>query len=211
MPIENQGWELLVNRVGLQKSGAKTRTYGSYQVFRDGNPVASLSGFMCETIGPGDNAVENNGRRIAQGRYPLYTQFGWYRSIGYSLDTQVEGQPPMPAVLLLDTGNRTGILVHPAHPPHLYLSSVGCFNPSSPLHADQPMNFWESRARVIALINDLRLFAPTAFEQEEITRIPKAWVVVDGEPMDELPDEPGPAEAIVVAAAAEPPVPSRTT
>ena len=183
MAIGGIGWELHVVRLGLQKSGSRTRTYGTYQVYRDGKAVPELAGNMCERIGPGDNAREGSGLRIKAGRYPLWTQFGRYRTIGYSTDLHAPGAAPMPGIRLMGTGNRIGILIHPGHPPNLFLSSVGCFNPTNPLTKTELMNFWDSRARVIGLIDDLRSFAPRAFDTETMTRIPNAWAVVDGEPM----------------------------
>jgi hypothetical protein len=186
MPIAATGWELHVIRLGLQLSGSRKRTYGTYQVYRDGQPVAGLSGHVCECIGPGDNTVAQNGKRIEQGRYPLWTQFGRYRTSGYSTNTQVPGDPPMPAIRLEGVGNRDGILIHPGHPPNLYLSSIGCLNPTNPLVPAETMNFWDSRARVIGMIDDLQKFAPSAFQHEVLTRITNAWAVIDAEPMNVL-------------------------
>lgn len=183
MPIAGDGWELHVNRLGLQRSGAEIRTYGTYRVYHDGNSVCGLHGYLCEAMGPGDNEVAGCGRRVAAGRYPLWTQFGRYRTIGYSDDKVMPGADPMPALRLESTKNRTGILIHPGYPPKLYLSSVGCLNPTSPLSQNEAMNFWDSRSRVIALIIDLREFAPQAFENEVATQIANTWVVIDGEPM----------------------------
>jgi stage III sporulation protein SpoIIIAA len=81
--------------------------------------------------------------------------------------------------------------VHPGHPPSLYLSSIGCFNPTKPLKADQDMDFAESRARVIAMIDSLRQHDPAAFASDEIgnnTAIVDAFIVVDGEPMTQVSD-----------------------
>jgi hypothetical protein len=190
MPISGQGWELLVSRQGLQRNDGKARTYGSYQVHLNGAPVAGLSGNICESIGPGDNSHADNGKRIEQGQYPLWTQFGRYRSIGYADEAAGAGAEPMPGVRLEGTGARTAILIHPGHPPTLYLSSVGCLNPTNPLTADENMNFWDSRGRVIAIIDSLRQFAPTAFAHEVVTRIPGAFVVIDGEPTDAVATPP---------------------
>jgi hypothetical protein len=187
MPITGNGWELQVTRLGIQQSGSQSRTYGAYQVYRDGQPAADLSGNICECTGPGENSVAGTSERIEQGRYPLWTQFGErYRTIGYSTDMDVPAQLPMPGILLENTGNRIGILIHPGHPPHLYLSSIGCLNPTRPLLSTDEMGFWESRARVIALIDDLRNFAPETFEQEDSNRISNAWAVIDGEPTNLL-------------------------
>jgi hypothetical protein len=206
MPISGHGWELHVQRLGVHVSGSKKRTYGSYQVFQDGRALDGLSGFICECIGPGENTVPGTAQRIAQGTYPLSTQFGRYRTVGYSDDTSTAGRPPMPAILVEHTINRSGILIHPGHPPNLFLSSIGCFNPTSALLSWQEIDFWDSRSRVIALIDDLHRFAPDAFHSIENTMIPNASIVVDGEPMNILvsPDE---APMLAGAAGGEVPPP----
>jgi hypothetical protein len=195
MSISGHGWELHVQRLGVHVSGSKKRTYGSYQVFQDGRPLDGLSGFICECIGPGENTASGTAMRIEQGTYPLSTQFGRYRTVGYSDDTSTAGTPPMPAILVEHTINRSGILIHPGHPPNLFLSSIGCFNPTSALLPWQEIDFWDSRSRVIALIDGLRRFAPDAFDSLESTMISNASIVVDGEPMNIL------VEAPVLAAA----------
>ncbi len=182
MTIAGQGWELRVERQCVQAAGERRRTWGRYAVWRDGVAVPTLSGFMCECAGPGNNAVPDTGLRVEAGRYRLTTQFGRYRTVGYCEDLNEPGRDPMPAFRLEDTGARTAILVHPGHPPNLYLSSVGCLNPTGPLAADQDMDFWESRSRVVALIDDLRRFAPQAFESEVNTPIDAAFVIIAGEP-----------------------------
>ena len=164
--IEGHGWELHVKRLGLQHhAGEPVRTYGAYQVFIEGETVASLSGHICERTGAGDNPAhgEENHLRIREGRYALSTQFGpHYRSVGYTDDAT----HPMPGfALLLGTAVRTGILVHPGHPPTLYLSSIGCFNPTRPLKADQYMSFAKSRGRVIAMIESLKQHDPGCLRQ----------------------------------------------
>ena len=186
--ITGQGWELLVTRIGIHRKGDKTRTYSTYQAYTNGEPIEGLDGYMCECIGLGDNVQAGCGRRIAQGRYPLWTQFGQYRSIGYANDIHTAGSSPMPGLRLKGTGNRTGILIHPGHPPDLYLSSTGCFNPTNALSADQTMDFWDSRTRVIGLIDNLRSFSPSAFQNDTAAQIAHAWVVVDGESMALVPN-----------------------
>src|SRR4051812_47216155 len=113
MPITGQGWELHVNRLGIQQRGSKKRTYGAYQAYRNGQPVTNLAGHICECIGPGDNEHPGSGKRIKEGRYPLWTQFGRYRSTGYSTDMHTEGASHMPGIRLEATGRRTAILIHP--------------------------------------------------------------------------------------------------
>jgi hypothetical protein len=172
---------LLVERQLVHRHGDRARTAGEYRVFRDGRPTG-LAGMMCESLGPGDNAVPDTGLRLAPGTYPLSTHFGQrYRTIGYAV-AEIAGIEPMPGFLLTGTGNRTAIVLHPAHPPTLYLSSVGCLNPTRPLPASHDIDFFESRARVIALIDSLRAFAPAAFIPAENTPIPGASVVIEGEP-----------------------------
>ncbi len=184
--MSGREWELNIERLGQQVTGARTRTYGRYQVYHSGRARPDLSGFMCEAPGPGDNANEGNGRRVEAGRYPVWTQFGCFRSIGYAEDVSALGVQVMPGFRLEGTGRRTDILVHPAHPPDLYLSSVGCLNPTAALGPLEPMSFEDSRARVIALIEDLRAYAPEAFRHATMTPVIGAWVVVDGEPMSRL-------------------------
>jgi hypothetical protein len=198
MPITRRGWELHIIRLGIQKRGRVTRTYSTYKAHRDGVAIAGLSGHICECKGPGDN-VHRDGKRIQAGRYPLSTQFGIkYKSMGFSTDTHTPAVRPMPGLLLMATGNRTAILIHPGHPPKLYLSSIGCLNPTNPLRNNDDMEFFESRARVIALIDNLRAFRPDSFLNRRPTQIPDAFVVIDGEPMDPFPD-PSPTDAPLVS------------
>lgn len=180
--IENTGWELFIRRIEEQsKSGAPKRTYGEYQVFIDGKPVDGLSGNICEREGPGDNkkSGDTNNRRIEEGRYPISTHFGGkYKSI----DFKAGEEHSMPGFLLKDTNKRTFILVHPGHSPTLFISSVGCLNPTKALGKKEDMTFNDSRARVIAMLESLKKHDPKAFEKKEPTAIKNAAVVIDGEP-----------------------------
>jgi hypothetical protein len=177
------GWELLVERLDMHSNGEQCRTYGRYTLHLDGVPCG-IDGFMCESHGPGDNVTPENGRRIEAGRYPLFTHFGRYRTIGYAADDAPPGADPMPAVRLEDTGVRTGILIHPAYPPRakLYLASVGCLNPAASLAPGEDNDFRESRRRTIEIIDSLRAFAPAAFVADESLPIPGAAVILIGEP-----------------------------
>jgi hypothetical protein len=191
MPITGTGWKLLVQRLGIQTSSSGTRTYGTYQAFLDGQPIAGLSGNVCESPGPGENdtpATSDDPRRIQPGSYPLLTQFGDnYRTIDYTTIVNPPGKTPMPGVLLGNTGNRTAILIHPGHPPTLFLSSIGCLNLTGPLQAAQEMDSLDSRSRVIAVIDSLQGFAPTAFQSDNSTPIANAAIIIEGEPMNVLP------------------------
>jgi hypothetical protein len=88
MPITGRGWELLVTRLGLQSRGHETRTYSTYQAHRNGVAIAKLFGHICECSGPGDNAHSGNHKRVEAGTYELHTQFGRYRTMGYSTNLQ---------------------------------------------------------------------------------------------------------------------------
>jgi len=188
VPVSGQGWELHVERLGLHHGPERPRTYGSYRVYIDGTPQPGLDGYMVESTGPGDNTMPDNGKRIEAGRYGLTTHFRSYVSAGYSLDLDVKGAAPMPAVRLLETGKRTGILIHPVYPPErtLFVASTGCLNPASALGPAALVDFWDSRRRVIALIDSLAAFAPEAFRTAAPTPIADATVVIDGEPMDAI-------------------------
>lgn len=192
-------WEMTVERLGEQRSGGRTRTYGRYEVRLSVSAAPELTGFICESPGPGDNQRPGNAKRVEAGTYPVWTQFGSYRSIGYSND-DVAGALPMPAIALAGTGKRDGILVHPAHPPNLFLSSIGCLNPTSDIAPGYPMDFYDSRRRTIELIESLRRHAPKAFEHEVMTRVPDAVVIIKGEPGAVVQ----PA-AVLASAPAEPP------
>ena len=185
MPIQGEGWELHVERLGLHRRGALARTYGRYAVHIGGVP-SGPAGFMVETVGPGDNSAPDNGRRIEAGRYRLTTHYRTFVSAGYSRSDSVVAEPPMPAIRVLDTGRRTGILIHPVYlpAPKLYVASIGCLNPTRAVTADEDVDFWDSRARVIGLIESLRRFRPAAFADAVPTVIDNAAGVIDGEPME---------------------------
>jgi hypothetical protein len=185
-------WELNVKRLGLhQREGERARTYSAYQVVIDGTAVPALSGHICECTGPGDNTANGKRKhlRIHEGRYALSTQFGeHFRSVDFTDAPRY----PMPGFRLLGTEVRSDVLVHPGYPPTLYLSSIGCLNPTNPLTADQDMDFEDSRARVIALIDSLKEYDPAAFADDKIgdnTPIADAFMVITGEPMTPAGDE----------------------
>ena len=188
MPITGQGWELHVERLGLHHGRERPRTYGRYRVSIEGTPQPGLDGYMIESTGPGDNATPDNGKRLAAGRYRLTTHYRTYVSAGYSTNTYVAGDTPMPAVRLLDTDRRTGILIHPVYPPDrtLFLAAVGCLNPTSAVAPEALVDFWDSRGRVIAILDSLRAWRPAAFAEARPVVIEDAVVVIDGEPMERL-------------------------
>ncbi|PLR22230.1 hypothetical protein SGCZBJ_19315 [Caulobacter zeae] len=183
MPISKQGWELHIVRQTVQKraSDGKKRTVGVYQVYHDGQPVAGLSGQTAESRGPGDNSVAENGKRVEPGVYPLWTQDGTkYDTIGY-VDNLSTSARPKPGIELKNTGARAEILIHPGV--NGFLSSIGCINLCTSLpNAAEPISYVGSRRRVIALIDDMKAFLKNDFPSQNSRRIPRAQVVIEGEP-----------------------------
>jgi hypothetical protein len=202
-------WKMQIVRLGIHNKGPRIRTYGTYQVFHDDVAVAALSGHTCECDGLGDT-VSGSGHRIPQGRYEVWTQFGKYVTVGFRTNPSPPGKQPMPALGVREPGNpdgvgkRTGILIHPGHPANPnrpvapYLSSIGCINLTKALGPKDRMDFVESRKRVIDLIDDLKNFAPDAFEDDSNTPIKRATLIIEGEPENILTD----AAGVIVAGGA---------
>jgi hypothetical protein len=189
MPVNRDGYVLLVTRTTTQARAGVSyrRTVGSYETYFNRAPTG-LSGFVVERQGPGDNTATGvkDHRRIAAGAYPLFTHISAvvnneikYRTIGYQT-TQPPNKKPRPCLEVGDTGARAGILLHPASG---FLMSIGCFNPSGPLPTgDSNVTWADSKARVIAIIDDIRQKLGAAFPANNNVRIPNAWIVVEGEP-----------------------------
>ena len=191
MPIQGLGWEIQIRRLHEQRrdSDGKRRTIGTYQVFHNGTAVQEfddgtaktpLAGQTAEPLGPGSNAVDGSGVRIAPARYPLKTQLGnIYRTLGFTANEN-QTATPRPGIELGATGNRTEVLIHPGKG---FLSSVGCINLAKSLpNENEPISFPGSRQRVIALINDMRRFLGAGFPDQDGNPIPNAWVVIEGDP-----------------------------
>src|SRR5262249_45219570 len=134
MNIKGEGWEMLIKRQSEQRraSDSKRRTVGTYQVFHDGKKQTgpNMSGMVAESRGPGANKPAENGKRVEEGRYPLFTQDGKkYVTFGYK-DSESETAKPKPGLDLGSTGDRIGILIHPGQG---FLASIGCINPCTSL------------------------------------------------------------------------------
>ena len=87
---------------------------------------------------------------------------------------------PLPGFELRGCLPRTEILVHPGAG---FLRSVGCINPCAALpSAGAEIGYTDSRRRVIALLADLRAYLGAAFPTENDRPMPRAFVVIDGEP-----------------------------
>jgi hypothetical protein len=184
MPISGQGWELLVTRQSEQRraSDGRRRTVGRYQVYHDGvaQTAADLSGATAETKGPGANVPADNGLRIEKGRYPLWTHApGDYATLDYK-DSESPSAVPKPCFELKSTGERYDILLHPGKN---FLSSIGCINPCTSLpNAAEMIDYVGSRKRVLALLDDMKAYVGSTFPKSNGRKIPKAFVVIDGEP-----------------------------
>jgi hypothetical protein len=183
MPITGNGWEFhIVRREEQKRSDGRRRTVGTYKVFHDGVPRigTDFSGMVAEAKGLGANAPAGNGRRVEAGRYPMATQAGTrYVTFGYKEDDDPDMEPK-PGLELTATGKRSEILIHPGQG---FLSSIGCINPCTNLPtANEPIDYVGSRQRVIAIIEDLKEFLGNTFPKTNGKKIPKAFVVIDGEP-----------------------------
>jgi len=183
MPITGSGWEFHIIRKEEQKrADGRRRTVGRYKVFHDG--VAQIgtdfSGMVAEAKGPGANRPAGNGRRIKQGRYPMATQDGTrYDTWGYKDDDDPDVEPK-PGLELTATGERSEILIHPGIG---FLASIGCINLCTNLpNANEPIDYVGSRQRVIAVIENLKAYLGKEFPKTNEKKIPRAFVVIDGEP-----------------------------
>lgn len=185
MAIKGEGWELHIVRIEEQKraSDSRRRTVGSYRVYHDGVAQigSDMNGTVAEAKGPGANTPPENGRRIAAGRYPLWTQDGTkYDTWGYNTDDSDPEVGPKPGLELKGTGDRSEILVHPGRG---FLSSIGCINLCTYLpNANEIITYVGSRQRVIALIENLKSYLDADFPPKNARKIPRAHVVIDGEP-----------------------------
>jgi hypothetical protein len=184
MPIFGRDWELHVVRHSVQRrpSNGDERTVGRYQIFHDGiaQTGAAMNGMTAEAKGPGRNVPINNGLRIEPGRYPLRTHPpGNYATWRYT-DSLEPDDGPKPCLKLGATGERTDILVHPGHD---FLASVGCINLCTSLpDAHEDITYVSSRRRVITVIENLKTYLGTGFPRTNGRAIPRAFVVIDGEP-----------------------------
>lgn len=173
-------WELRISRSPVEQiRGARRRTVGTYEVYRDGQraPEPYLSGTTAEARGPGSNSTSAKSKRcIAPGTYPLRTTDGpTYVTDGYRNDLVIAAQ--MPGLELMGTGARSDILIHPGK--NSFLSAVGCINPCTVLpDAAENIDYPGSRRRVIALIEDLRGYLGQEFPTENGRTIPHAFVTI---------------------------------
>ena len=142
------------------RAGRGTRTVGDYSAFFRGQKVPGLEGMVFEAHGPGDNTATGTAhhRRLEARIYPLGTHssaglFPKYATHGYTGST-IAGAQARPSIRLDNTGYRAGVLFHPGMG---FLWSIGCLNFSKPLSGpDKDIDYTDSRARVIAVIEDMK-------------------------------------------------------
>jgi hypothetical protein len=182
------GFAISVSRARTERRPGTefSRTVGYYHVFFKGQKLPDLEGMTVERQGPGDNTRvgQQAHSRLAAGTYPLYTHggaSGKYATYGYA-GSLLPGATPKPAIAFRDTGDREGMLIHPAQG---YLWSVGTVNLSGPLvDASSDIEYGDSAARVIALIDAMKDKLGDAFPTSNNQAIPNAWLTIEGEPPD---------------------------
>lgn len=132
-----------------------------------------------EPRGPGNNGAvgKARGSRIEAGQYPLGTHGhtgSKYATYGYH-----SASPPRPGLHVHDTNVRSAILIHRGVG---FKASVRCINLtgsiSGPVGTIDPGT---SYARLDALIRYMRANV-AGFPPSNGHRIPKAWLVIEGEP-----------------------------
>jgi hypothetical protein len=187
-PVDPNGFVIVVNRTRMERRDDKSfsRTVGSYHVTYQGEKLPDLEGATVEREGPGDNAMSGvlNHRRLQAGAYPLYTHSGGsdrFRTFGFANPGGLQNRP-WPALRLEDTGDRSGVLLHPAAG---YLMNVGTINLSKPLAGPaDDIDFADSRARVISVIQAMKDKLGSGFPSSNNQLIQNAWIVIADEPED---------------------------
>jgi hypothetical protein len=152
------------------------RTYGAYQVYIDGNPVAALSGHIYDCTGPGDNTANGKKQhlRIQEGRCALSTQYvRHYRSV----DDETHRSPQRLSWCMRAITRPSLSVKHRLLQPHQATWS------------DDNVMFAEARPRN-RHARQLGAASPSAFDKVgHNTAIAEAFLVVDGEPMTKVSDD----------------------
>jgi hypothetical protein len=183
---------MLVTRLGVQKNpnpDAKEDEYGlvrtlsTFKIMVKGE--VQIEGYLVESRGPSTSQSSDGhtiGYRILANTYALWTHYtADFRSQGY----KPMGQQPRPGIMV-DQGpvekggcGRSGICVHPAHEGALYLSSIGCLNPTTvKLMDDQDIDQQDSYDLVVKIIDSLKAFEPVAFKTDTGTRFNSATIQI---------------------------------
>ncbi len=180
------GFVLNVQRIRTERRPGMDflRTVGSYSATYEGQKLQGLTGATVERGGPGDNSKIGvaSHRRIEACTYALSTYGGAggkFATIGFP---SAGGLPdrPWPAIGINGTGDRVGIIIHPAAG---YLMSIGTIILSKPLDgSNADIDFADSRERVAGLIAMMREKLGSNFPTENGVPIPNAWIVISDEP-----------------------------
>jgi murein DD-endopeptidase MepM/ murein hydrolase activator NlpD len=183
--IPSEGFCIHLKRVRQEKRASldHARTVGEYQCYWNGVALEELKGQMVERGGPGDNTTEvgnNRDLRVRSGSYRLAIHSGsHYRTYGYNEQDAAYSKHPNPGLLLMDTDERSWILIHPGED---YVKSIGCLNPASGLaDADSVFAFADSRGRVVAIIETMKSKLGSRFPKSGA--IPDAVIFIEGEPV----------------------------
>ena len=181
------GYVICIERTKVQgrRGHGFKRTVSQYQVFFDRQPVAGMNGNAAERQGPGDNTGAGVAKhaRLMAGTYPLFTHAGTrnrYRTFGFANPGGLQSRP-WPSIRVENTGKRTGVLIHCAAG---FLMSEGCINLTGKalkLGKDD-IEFFDSRSRVIGLIQNMKSLLGAKFPSSNNAKIPDATLVIRGEP-----------------------------
>jgi hypothetical protein len=186
-PPDIDGFVICIERRATQARSGKAfrRTVGEYQAFFNRQPIADLHGNAVERQGPGDNTSTGvaGHRRLTQGMYPLFTHAGGsnkYRTFGFANPGGLQRRP-WPSIRVGNTDARSGVLIHCAAG---FLMSIGCINLTG--HdlesGGDDIEYFDSRARVIGLIQSMKSHLGSSFPSSNNTRIANAALVIRGEP-----------------------------
>jgi hypothetical protein len=185
-PPQQDGYVICIDRRSTQLRAGKNfrRTVGVYQVFFNRQPVA-MHGTAVERQGPGDNTNTGVQRhsRLVQGTYPLFTHAGAknkYRTFGFANPGGLQSRP-WPSIRIGNTGARSGVLIHCAAG---YLMSIGCINLTGRAlqRGVDDIEFFDSRQRVVGLIQSMKAHLGNQFPSSNNVRIPNAALILRGEP-----------------------------
>jgi len=186
-PPDQDGYVICLDRKESQLRPGKgfARTVGLYQAFFNRQPISDVFGMAVERQGPGDNTDTGVARhaRLTAKIYPLFTHAGGrnkYRTFGFANPGGIKTRP-WPSIRIGDTGSRSGVLIHCAAG---YLMSIGCINLTGRVitKPGDDLEFSDSRARVIQLIQSMKERLGSQFPTGNNMRIPNAHLLIRGEP-----------------------------
>jgi hypothetical protein len=186
-PPDVDGYVICIERRLVQGRAGKTfkRTVGEYQAFFNKQPIPDMHGNAVERQGPGDNTVTGVAQhmRLKEGSYPLFTHAGGnnkYRTFGFANPGGLRIRP-WPSIRVGNTSARSGVLIHCAAG---YLMSIGCINLTGRnlRIGKDDIEFFDSRSRVIELIQSMKSHLGNDFPSSNNTKITNAMLVIRGEP-----------------------------